>query len=170
MSALTIAARFAVLALLSGLAACSILPKAEPLQVYLLPSQASAPATSATSGSGSASWPRATDAALRTCAVSSGTAPSGVMTDQLAAARKNRSQSLRKCPARAAPAMTSPPFHCSPPEGQGALPPTYCTRRVLGEPSTVQGASVPRGTPRGETSIAPPPAASSMAPAVASDP
>ena len=40
MSALTIAARFAVLALLSGLAACSILPKAEPLQVYLLPSQA----------------------------------------------------------------------------------------------------------------------------------
>ena len=42
MSALTIAARFAVLALLSGLAACSILPKAEPLQVYLLPSQASA--------------------------------------------------------------------------------------------------------------------------------
>ncbi len=43
MSALTIATRFAVLALLSGLAACSILPKAEPLQVYLLPSQASAP-------------------------------------------------------------------------------------------------------------------------------
>ena len=43
MSALTIAARFAVLALLSGLAACSILPKAEPLQVYLLPSQDSAP-------------------------------------------------------------------------------------------------------------------------------
>ena len=42
MSALTIAARFAVLALLSGLAACSILPAAEPLQVYRLPSQANA--------------------------------------------------------------------------------------------------------------------------------
>jgi len=47
MSALTIAARFAVLALLSGLTACSILPKAEPLQVYLLPSQASAPSRAA---------------------------------------------------------------------------------------------------------------------------
>lgn len=47
MSALTIAARFAVLALLSGLTACSILPKAEPLQVYLLPSQTSAPSHAA---------------------------------------------------------------------------------------------------------------------------
>ncbi len=42
MSALTISARLAVLVLLSGLTACSILPAAEPLQVYRLPSQANA--------------------------------------------------------------------------------------------------------------------------------
>ena len=46
MSALTIAARFAVLALLSGLTACSILPKPEPFDVYRLPSaQSHAPSS-----------------------------------------------------------------------------------------------------------------------------
>lgn len=37
--------QLAVIALFSGLSACSILPKAAPLQIYLLPSEASAPST-----------------------------------------------------------------------------------------------------------------------------
>ena len=63
MSALTIRARIAALTLVSGLAACSILPEAKPLQIYLLPSQArEASQTAAVSWSLRINQPRASQA------------------------------------------------------------------------------------------------------------